>query len=431
MLKRQLGWMCLLVMVVLVSGCGSASQVQSMATPIVATGVSQDEATPVPVVRSSGNVILMDGELIAVYPSLRLAFGGNVSARVETLDVQIGQQVKAGDLIATLDDTDLIQAVEDAQLALDRAEEDLARNQTDAEKRYQKSLDTAQKKYDKEWDAAEKKYDRELQDAQTNLENAQTALARAQMQPPTTSLQEAKVNLDRARKSEADAADNYKQALDRPWEPQSIRDSYYEEWQRRIVDRQLAELRYQDAQISLDVYYLDLRTKERDVTRAQARLDEVEMDKVEMDEVEKEENFTQYERAVEDAQKRLDDAQENLDNASLYAPWDGLVTSIDITVGATASSGTAIVTLLNVSDLYFITNNLSERHVAQVQPGLQAQITLRTYPDDIINGTVEVIVPNANRKSDAEARFTAYIRVNAGDLALLPGMTGRVEIVTE
>lgn len=431
MLKRQLGWMILLVVAALAVGCAGISQTGPTATPLAVVSAEQDNSTPVPASRSEGNVVLMDGELVAVYPSLRLAFGGNISAKIKTLNVQIGQRVKAGELIATLDDADLIRAVEDAQLALDRAQEDLTRAQADAEKNYQDALEDAQEKYDTELENAQEKYDREIQDAQDALENARSALARAKMQPPTTSLQEAKVNLDRARESEADAADNYKQALDRPWEDQSIRDSYYEEWQRRIVDRQLAELRHQDAQISLDVYYLDLQAKERDVIRAQEKLDQVEMDEVKMTKVEKENNFAQYERAVEDAEKRLSDAQEDLDNINLYAPWDGLVTSIDTNVGAMISSGTAVVTLLNVTDLYFITDNLSERHVGQVLPGQEARITLRTYPDTVITGTVKVIIPNEDRKTDSDARFTAYIRLEESELNLLPGMTGRVEIVTE
>ncbi|MBN1935267.1 MAG: efflux RND transporter periplasmic adaptor subunit [Anaerolineae bacterium] len=431
MLKSKTWWIGLMVVTVLMSGCGGAGQIGPTATPISAADTGQENPTPVAVSRATGNVILMDGELVAVYPSLRLAFGGNVSAKVKTLNVQIGQRVKAGELIAALDDTDLLRAVEDAQLALTRAQEDLTQAQADAEERYQDALENAREKYDTELENAQNTYDRELQDAQTTLENAQSTLARAKMQPPTTNLQEAKVNLDRARESEADAADNYKQALDRPWEKQSIRDSYYEEWQRRITDRQLAELRYKDAQISLDVYYFDLRTKERDVTRAQKELDGVEMDTVEMDEVDKEDNFVQYERAVQDTTKRLTDAQEDLDDIYLYAPWDGLVTSIDTNVGAMVSGGTNVVTLLNVSDLYFITDNLSERHVAQVFPGQEARITLRTYPDTVVSGTVEVIIPNENRKTDSDARFTAYIRLDPGELNLLPGMTGRVEIVTE
>lgn len=429
-MKAKIWWIALMVIVMLAGGCMAGQVGSTFLTSTPVTVNAQEQPTVTPVFRSEGSVILMDGELAAVYPALRLSFDGNVSGKVKSLNVKIGQRVRAGELLAVLDDADLKQAVADAQLNLDRAREDLAQAQADAQKRYDKALKDAQTRYDKELEAAQSKYDRELQEAQNALENAQAALTRAKMQPPTTNVREAQVNLDRVRKAEADAADNYKKALDRPWENQSIRDSLYEEWQRRIVDRELAELRYQDAKIALDVYYFDLRAKERDVKRAQDKLAQVKMDKVEKAEVEKEEDFTRYVRAVQDAEKRLADAQDKLNKVYLYAPWDGMVTSLDTVVGAYVAGNTPVVTLLNIRDLYFVTANLSERHVAQVAPGQQARITLRTYPDQVVTGVVEVIIPNAGRRADTEARFVAYIRVDQSELDLLPGMSGRVEILT-
>ena len=104
--------------------------------------------------------------------------------------------------------------------------------------------------------------------------------------------------------------------------------------------------------------------------------------------------------------------------------------SVDANAGATVGSGTTIVALLNIGDLYFVTDNLSERHVAQLRKSQQANITLRTYPDVILSGRVDTILPETERQANAEARFTAYIVLDETNLDLLPGMTGRVEVVT-
>ena len=205
-----------------------------------------------------------------------------------------------------------------------------------------------------------------------------------------------------------------------------IRDSLFTEWQERIVDRELAELRFQDAKISLEVYDLDLEAKERDVENARA-----DLARVKRDDVDKETDLTTYERAISDAEEELAQAQEDLEDAYLYAPWDGLVLSIETSAGAMVGSGTPVVTLLHVEDLYFITQNLSERHVAQLHKGQQAHITLRTFPDVVLTGRVDTVVPQMDRQADSDARFTAYIRLDENELDLLPGMTGRVEIVTE
>jgi multidrug resistance efflux pump len=357
-------------------------------------------------------VILIDGELVAASPSLQLSFGSHADGPLTSLRVRAGQRVQKGDLIATIDDAEMQQAVDDARLALDRATKDQVKADADADKEYERQHKQAQEAYEKE-----------LLDARRALEAAQAALERARMQPPTTSLAEAKTDLARARIAEENAHDEYKQALDRPWEPQRIRDNLYNDWQTRIQDRVLAELRLQDAQIALQVHQLDLETKARDVENAEADLERVQMDEIER------EDTSSYQREVEDAERQLADAEANLADAQLYAPWNGLILSIDASLSATVTGSTPIVTMVDVDELYFVTENLSERHVAQLRPGQQAQITLRAYPDDVLSGEVESVIPQSGQEAGSNARFTAHIHLNETDLPLLPGMTGRVEVM--
>ena len=245
----------------------------------------------------------------------------------------------------------------------------------------------------------------------------------------TTAVAEAKVDLARAKEREADTSDAYKQALDRPWEDQEIRDSLYEDWQVSIVDRELAQLRLADAQLALEVHGYDLVARKKDVEYAAADLERVEKDPVDRAHVDKEVNLA-LRRAVEDAQAALTEVREDLEDAQLYAPWDALVLSLETSIGASVGSGTPVVTLLNLEDLYFATQNLSERHIAQLRRGQRAEITLRAYPDVILGGTVDVVLPQTERTSDTDAAFVAYIRPDESELDLLPEMTGRVEVIT-
>ncbi len=402
----------LLALVASIAGCATQAAMTQQA--VAPAGVAPT-VTPVNVEELGGRVILADGEIKSGRPSLKLSFAGEAGGTLIALHVERGQRVREGDLIATLDDTRLRQAVEEAKLALQRAIEDREQALADAEKSYRKRAQEA-----------EDKYERELREAKRALESARYNLKRLKMNPPTTSLEEARVNLARAKDAEAQAEDNYRRALDRPWEPQSIRDSLYKEWRERIKDRELAEMRLHDAQVALQVYYLDLAERERQVRDA-----ETDLQQVRLEEVEKPQLAPSYERAIEDAQRKLADARRKLADACLYAPWDGLVVSVDATVGQAVSAGTPIVTLLDVNELYFVTENLSERHVAALREGLQARITLRAYPDKEVTGRVETVLPNTDRRTDAEARFVAYIRITPSELSILPGMTGRAEIVKD
>lgn len=423
-----------LVMALLLGGCAGkkAETVESEARPAgeqaeQASAESQEnDRAPLP---AASDVILMDGELVSAYPSLDLAFPGNAAGELLDLRVEVGQRVRKGDLLAVLDDAELRQAVADAQLALDRAVEDKEKGEADIDKTYRRELEDAQRKYDRAVHDAERTYERELDQAQRALEQARSDLRRLRMQPPTTALAEAKVNLGRAMDREADAADAYKQALDRPWENQDLRDALYDDWQASIVDRDLAQLRLEDAQIALQVHQLDLQARQRDVENAEIDLQRVEKDLVDRDVVEREVNLA-LDRAVEDARTKLGQAQQDLEDARLYAPWDGLVLSFKAGVGSSVGSGQAIVALLNIEEIYFITQNLSERHIAQLRRGQRAEITLRAYPDVVLSGTVHVVLPQTERTADADARFVAYIQPDESDLDLLPGMTGRVEVIT-
>ncbi len=397
----------------LLAGCTigprGAQQIESPPTGLEApTAAAPAPALPV------GNTILMDGELVSAAPELVLSFPSGAVGDLLSLDVRVGQRVQAGERIATIDDGELQRAVQDAERALARAIEDRDRARADAEETYQQQLEDAQERYEEE-----------LRQAERALAAAQNALERTRMQPPTTTLAEAKVNLQRALDAEAQAHDDYKQALDRPWEPQSIRDALYKDWQERITDRGLAERRLKDAQTSLEVYELDMEAKERDVVQA-----EEDLAQVELEEVERPEENPSYARAVQDAERQLAEAQDALADAQLYAPRPGLVTSIDATVGDRVSAGTPVVTLVDLTGLYFATENLSERHIAQLAPGQRAEITLRAYPDTVLTGQIDSVIPQSEGAPGDEARFAAYIRLDETSLDLLPGMTGRVEVQT-
>ena len=341
-MKRRVWLIGLLVLALLLGGCTGKKAVSveseaSLAEESAVRAAKEPEEPLGAALPATSDVILMDGELVSAYPSLELAFPENASGELLSVHVQLGQRVAKGDLLAVLDDAGLRKAVAEAQLALDRALEDLEQGEADIEKTYQRELEDAQLKYDRAVHDAERKYERELDEAKRALERAQRDLERLHMQPPTTALAEAEVELGRAMDREADAGDAYKQALDRPWENQDLRDSLYNDWQASIVDHDLAERRLDDAQIAVQVHQLDLIAGQQDVKNAEIDLKRVEKDPVDRDVVEREVNLA-LGRAVEDAQQELAEAQDDLEDARLYAPWDGVVLSVEAGEGSTVGS---------------------------------------------------------------------------------------------
>ena len=139
-----------------------------------------------------------------------------------------------------------------------------------------------------------------------------------------------------------------------------------------------------------------------------------------------------YDRAIEDARIELAKAEEDLAHARIIAPWAAIVLSVDAVPGADVDVSTSVVTLLNIEDgLRFVTQELSEQHIADVYPGQRAVVTLRTFAETPLEGTVEAVVPQVEGTADTDARFTIHVRLEPTDLRLLPGLTGRMEILTE
>ncbi len=376
---------------VLLTGC-CTEVMQTGGTP--ETGADAD-ATPYPTLPPApgGKAVAADGKLASPYPSVEMGFGGEASGRVLSIAVKAGDAVAAGDLLATLDDTELQRAVDEAQLALDRAIADRE-------------------------DAVEQ-WEQDVADAEKTLADAKRDLTVARLEFSDTDLEEARVNLKWAQRSEADRKDEYEKARVQ-WPPIPI-DEQRAAWERSIDDRLMAEKRLADAEEAYTVEALKLQGLEADVAEA-------ERERAALDSgVE-----ASYDREIEDAQIELAKAQEDLAHARIVAPWAAIVLSVDAVAGADVDASTPIVTLLNVEDgLRFVTQDLSEQHIADVYPGQRAVVTLRTFAGEPLEGTVEAVVPQVEETEEADARFTIYIQLPVTDIRLLPGLTGRVEIYTE
>ncbi len=390
-MKRWAKLLWLLAIVMLAAGCNRV--VEAPMGAITVEAVATAEPSPLPAV-SVGKLVAADGRLASPFPSLALGFSGGVSGVVITITARAGDVVQAGDVLARLDDAELRRAVDTAQLTLDRAVLDQER--------------------------AQAQWEQDVADAEQSLASAQRALESAQLQYSNTSVAEARTSLEHMRQAEADAKKAYETPLFGDYTPDDERERDYKAWQNAIREREFAEMRLKDALNARSVRALDTEAREQDVVQSERKLAALESGIA-----------PSYARAIEDAERELAKAQAALKNAVLIAPWDAIVLSVDVAPKATVGAGTSVMTLLNIADgLRFVSENLSEQHVAALRPGQKATITLRAYPETPLEGTVEAIIPQAKAAETTDARFTIHVRLAPTDLSLLPGLTGRAEIFT-
>jgi HlyD family secretion protein len=412
----------LLFCLALLLGCRApvAGPDQSAATTTPNTG----DSTPVPTEAArQGVVILTEGQLVAVNPVLALGF--EAGGRLLTVSVQPGDVVAAGDVIATLDDGTLQDGVTSAELQVALAENSLAQSQA--------ALDDLL-----DWEVDEFAValaEANLAAAQANLENAENQDAAA-----GNSLTSAAVAIDQAERALAQAQEAYDRAHDpgRDWE---LNDPFRADFLKAEREGTASQLAY--AQENLQVAYAQYSltsaglnndsalSAQASVASAQQALDQTQRGPTEADIAAAELRVEQAQLSLEQSQFSLAQAQESLAQAQLLAPWSGTVLSVEVAPGAFVGAGTPVITLLDTANLQFHTNNLSERDLAQVQPGQPAEITLKSYPDQPITGSVAGIAPQASGTLGDAAVFTVMISLDEIELVQRPGMTGRAEIIRE
>lgn len=129
---------------------------------------------------------------------------------------------------------------------------------------------------------------------------------------------------------------------------------------------------------------------------------------------------------VTQAEVALAQAQTNLDQATLRAPFDGIVAVVSVVEGGNTNVETSAVTIIDISS-YFIDVSLSETDAAQVQAGQTVHLSFDALPDAEIEGSVASVSPIASSESNV---VTYKVRVNfvPGDLAIKVGMSSTAEI---
>jgi multidrug efflux pump subunit AcrA (membrane-fusion protein) len=354
--------------------------------------------------RRTGLTILAEGLVVPAQPSLPLAF--SIGGRLLTVEVQPGDTVSKDDLVATLDQTSLMETIASAEAAQAIIEAQIAQAKAPA-------------------DPAT------IASAENQVTLAEAALAAAQANRSALF-----VPLDRAAIVEAEAA---------VAEARLVWDGARRTHEQLILNEILGSLEEQ-ARLQAEAAFraleaaearlvqrqagpttASLQASDAEIAQAEANLENAETQLTLLSEDPAVEDLAILEAQLAQAQLNLDLANQALADSELLAPWPGTVLSVDTAPGALVGSGTPIVTLLDVGQLEFQTTNLSERDLSQIQPGQEVLITLKAFPDDPFEAVVIRLGSLAEGTVGDAAAFPVFIDLSGTDLDIRPGMTGRVE----
>jgi HlyD family secretion protein len=171
-----------------------------------------------------------------------------------------------------------------------------------------------------------------------------------------------------------------------------------------------------------------------DLAAGQAQVDQANAQLEQLTEPQTMTDIEIAEANVAQAEAQLKAAQLDREKVALTAPFSGVITAVNVTVGGSSSGGSGATaggafTIVDPSKLH-LDVSVSEADVAQIAEGQSAQITIDALGTDVITGTVSFIAP----ASTVEENVTTYlVRVDlpVENTKVRVGMTAAVDIETE
>lgn len=366
----------------------------SLAGCSVFTTPAEETAAPTVVVDES---VIAQGNLVPT-DYIMLSFG--VAGQVSEVLVEEGDWMEEGQVLARIGDTETLEAqvmaanlsVLQAQQALDTLTENAglitAQAQIDLVTAHQARVAAEQA-----WDLMDTDdFRQELDDARVEMDDAKGDLEDAQ-----ADLEEyADLDEDNpSRKAAEDAVEEARQAYDEArWA--------YEERQNQY---DLAEAQLTAAQEAL------AEAK----NRAAATADGPDPD-----------DLALANAQLDQAKSQLVAAEKTLTEAELKAPMAGKLVQLDLTVGEKTSPGIVVAVLIDDSQWYVETNDLTEDEVVKITEGQEVTITFDALPGQTFQGEVESIGETFQERY-GDITYVVRIRLLESAANLRWGMTAEVE----
>ncbi len=420
-----------------------------------------------------------------------LVFTG--TGKITEIDVSVGQTVMKNQVLAKLDKTSLQDAIDqaqagvlNAQTSLSNAQANLNKTQTQSQasihsgqttlNNAQASLTTTQSQSQANINAAQTTLSNDqsnlsftLAQSQASINFAQTTLSNDQINlSKTQATANAQIKLAKAQEQQAIANCN-SMPTPTPNCVQLAIDQY-----NQVVAQANASVATAQARVDSDQKQLSLTEAQANTNNATAQA-RVNSDQQQLSTVEAQANsnnttaqnqvstatsqlassrasanvnVTNEQGLVNTAQGQLQTAlvqlrtaKHNFDNAILRAPHDGIVTTINGTVGGTpgvpanattttAANASTFIQIADISSLQ-IQANVNESDTANLTIGEPAQFTVSAYGNRIFSGTVGAISPFGQTVSNV-VTYPVTIDVDMNSLNganLLPNMTASVTII--
>jgi multidrug efflux pump subunit AcrA (membrane-fusion protein) len=309
---------------------------------------------------------------------MQLSF--EIAGTVRRVNVQRGDTVTAGQLLADYQITSLEDQLASAQLQLESAQSSL---ETGAEG----SVQT-------------------VADAQIALANANLSLESTKGGSPWTQVESARIGLQDAQNALDSAQRNYDDALSHPENPPSPVDAAYDQLQSAKLGLARAQNTYFDAAQNFNNYQFQIAQAENAVIQRQLDLEQAHEGGA---------NAT-GEQSVREAQLSIDQINADIARSSLYAPIDGVVLEVTIKPGDNVEAFATVITIGRPEPKEAIAS-LAITDAQRLSVGLVGVCEILNQPNTAVQCVVRRL-PLSSQDADQTTRVAASLE-NVADGQLI------------
>lgn len=327
-----------------------------------------------------------------VEPDEQSSLSVRAPGTIVEIRVQVGDQVRAGDVLLTQDDAAQRLALDQAQAALDLAR--LQRDQLGA------GPDSAR-----------------LAAAQAAVQAAQGAANAAASAVSAADVQTAQLNYDAAQQALADA--QAARASAAGGQPQAAYDLLEARIGQASFNAEIARLQLEQVQSGSPS---QVGAAYAQVAQAQAQLDQLLAGPTEA-------QLAAADARVAQAQIQVDAAQRAVDETRLTAPFDGVITAVNAEAGALAAPGLPLLSVMQTEPLW-LTVQVDEIDVREVAEGMQARVVLDALPDVTLDGVLDRIGLTPQNQNGI-VNYDVRVRLQGADPRARVGMTAEASFIVQ
>ena len=400
-MRKSLFWIIAATVVLLASGCLSTAEANSDA-PLIASGTIR------------AHEIRIAGE-----------FGG----RIQSILVEVGQQVAAGDVVVILDTTPWQLQLSPAEAAIAAAQADLAVLEAGAHPAEIKAARAALTLAEAQRDGARQAWE----DARAVVENpqeidAQIVEARTQVALAAQGVEMAKAQLANQQMARdiTEEGSTQRQAADLQLRAmqEALAAAQADEKTAQTLLNQLWHIRNEPLGYIAQANAAEgqYRVAEEAVKVAQAQLDNLLAGPTP-------EELAVAQATVHQAEAEANVLRKKIERSTLVSPIDGVVVARAANIGELAAPAATLLTLANLSQVT-LEIYVPEGHIGNVRLGQPVQITVDSFPGRTFAGEVAQVSDKPEftprNVATAEERLNTFyaveIRLDNPDGALKPGM---------